>query len=72
MTGIEFYEQVLSVPKYREAYEDNMYFNQQMQYLKQRKAITQATLLNSIQYLSKQLLDAEIKMIEMNDREVGR
>lgn len=71
MTGIEFYEQVLSIPKYRKEYEQNTYFNMQMQYFRQKQNITQATLLSSIKYLSRELQVAESKMIEMNDMEIG-
>ena len=53
MTGIEFYNQVLSSPKYRKEYEQNTYFNMQMQYLRQKEHITKATLLSSIIYLSR-------------------
>lgn len=71
MTGVEFYNQVLSSPKYRKEYEQNTYFNMQMQYLRQKEHITKATLLSSIIYLSRGIQEAESRMIEMNDMEAG-
>lgn len=71
MSGQEFYNSVLKVPKYQELYEENLYFNQQLQYIKQKQKVTQETLLNSIGYLSNLLLENEIRMIHMNDEEAG-
>ena len=56
MSGQEFYEAVLKVPKYQELYEENLYFNQQIQYIRQKQKVTQETFLNSIGYLSSLLL----------------
>ena len=71
MSGQEFYEAVLKVPKYQELYEENLYFNQQLQYIRQKQKVTQETFLNSIGYLSNLLLENEIRMIRMNDEEAG-
>lgn len=71
MTGIEFYNQVLAIPKFKKECEQNTYFNMQMQYFRQKERITQAALLSSIKYLSRELQEAESKMIEMNDMEAG-
>lgn len=71
MIGIEFYNQVLSIPKYRKEYEKNTYFNMQMQYFRQKEHVTTSTLLSSIKYLSRGLQEAESRMIEMNDMEAG-
>ena len=71
MNGQEFYEAVLKVPKYQELYEENLYFNQQLQYIRQKQKVTQETFLNSIGYLSNLLLENEIRMIRMNDEEAG-
>lgn len=71
MSGQEFYEAVLKVPKYQELYEENLYFNQQIQYIRQKQKVTQETFLNSIGYLSNLLLENEIRMIRMNDEEAG-
>ena len=62
---------VLKVPKYQELYEENLYFNQQLQYIRQKQKVTQETFLNSIGYLSNLLLENEIRMIRMNDEEAG-
>lgn len=67
MSGNEFFNAVLTVPKYKKIYEENIYFNQQMQYFKEKEKVTQNTLLNSIAYLSKQLLDADMAMIRLSD-----
>lgn len=48
MSGQELYEAVLKVPKYQELYEENLYFNQQLQYIRQKQKVTQETFLNSI------------------------
>lgn len=71
MSGQEFYDAVLKVPKYQELYEENLYFNQQLQYIRQKPKVTQETFLNSIGYLSNLLLENEIRMIRMNDEEAG-
>lgn len=71
MSGQELYEAVLKVPKYQELYEENLYFNQQLQYIRQKQKVTQETFLNSIGYLSNLLLENEIRMIRMNDEEAG-
>lgn len=71
MSGQELYEAVLKVPKYQELYEENLYFNQQIQYIRQKQKVTQETFLNSIGYLSNLLLENEIRMIRMNDEEAG-
>lgn len=67
MSGNEFFNAVLTVPKYKKIYEENIYFNQQMQYFKEKEKVTQNTLLNSIAYLSRQLLDADMAMIRLSD-----
>lgn len=71
MSGQELYEAVLKVPKYQELYEENLYFNQQLQYIRQKQKVTQETFLNSIGYLSNLLLENEIRMICMNDEVAG-
>lgn len=67
MSGNEFFNVVMTIPKYKKIYDENIYFNQQMQYFKEKEKITQNTLMNSIAYLSRQLLNTDIAMIRMSD-----
>lgn len=67
MTGKEFYDAVIKNPKYKKAIEENLHFHEQMDYLKGKENITFATLINSISYLSRQLLDIELLMIKNGD-----
>lgn len=67
MSGNEFFHAVLTVPKYKKIYDENIHFNQQMQYFKEKEKVTQSTLMNSIAYLSRQLLNTDMAMIRMSD-----
>lgn len=67
MTGNEFYSAVIKQSKYKKTIEDNLHFHGQMDYIKEKDKVTYATLLNSIAFLSKQLLELELLMIRNGD-----
>lgn len=71
MTGEEFVNSILSIPKYQKAFHENLHFNEQMQYIKRKEKVTQYTLLNSIEFLSNKLLNADLEIIRIGDDEHG-
>lgn len=67
MTGEEFYNAVMKNPCYVKMFEESPHFHEQIQYIREKNKVTYSTLINSIAYLSKELLETEIMMIQTAD-----
>ena len=68
MTGKEFVEKALNAPKYKKAFEENIYFHDQVIFLEQKKEIHTQDLLDSVAYLGKKCLEKDLEMINREDQ----
>lgn len=67
MTGKEFVTRLLGVPRYRQEFDENEYFRNQVNHIQKVDDIHTHVLLDGMVSLAKALADKDLEMIEMGE-----